>query len=360
MNKTSYGNPVYIALEGKFSPAASTNPEPVFEISIDPQEQKIKLEKTQGKGFLRFESTQAMFIQKGEHINIGLWSIKNKKLLGTLTNVAGQWSTEDLHKIIQELKQAGVKVKEKIDVASTNARPEHSPPPAPKVLPYLYEVFDEDIKDNSKRGKYALTFLWIKIGLAILLSFIMLLTVGSFQSGGTMVSTFVLSFLLLVVIGLLAFLADIIVFLFWLRRAYANLVKAGCHMNFPDWFVGITYFIPIISWFLPYIIIKEIWKKTQLKIQESVPDYKVKNSALINFWWIASSIFQLIYIYIQLVARTATTVGEKTTILNYTMGLIVIALPLLFVFPVIFMRIIKQEKRLYKLYLKLKVASVGE
>ena len=281
-------------------------------------------------------------------------------LLGTLTNVAGQWSTEDLHKIIQELKQAGVKVKEKVD----NARPEHSPPPAPQTLPYLYEVFDQDIKDNSKRGKYALTFLWIKIGLALVLGFIMLLTLGFFQSGGTIAPASALpvmqALVLLIIIVMLAFLADIIVFLFWLRRAYANLVKAGCHMNFPDWFVGITYFIPIISWFLPYIIIKEIWKKTQLKIQESVPDYKVKNSALINFWWIASSIFQLIYIYIQVVNSTATTVDEKMTILNYTMGLMVIALPILFVFPVIFMRIIKQEKRLYKLYLKLKVASVGE
>jgi len=367
MTESTRANPVYVALESKFSPSAANTPEPIFEISINPDTQKISLEKLQGRGFLRFEATQVMFIQKGDLINIGLWSIKNKKLLGTLTNQQGQWSTEDLQQIRQEFKAAGVKVKEKVQTGLNTTSESSS---------YVYDTFEEDIRDNLQRGNTTLTFLWIKVGLAILVVASIILVVLYLVSGGTFSPNTAANLpYAIVVFRYMIFvltIAELVVYLFWLRRAYANLRKAGADTRFSDQYVAWSYFIPIIWWIHPFMILKEIWQKTQLKIKELVPSYKLRGAGLINAWWIASLFVQLSLIYVWFKLRMMGNelmrgdlslvdyLKQSESLMRYQGFVGIVAFIFMIIFIVIFSRILQVEKHLYKIFLRLKVNSLGQ
>ncbi len=365
MNESPHTNPVYVALEDKFTASASTtNPEPVFEISIDPVARKIHLEKTLGKGFLRFEATQAMYIQKGDNIKIGLWSIKNKKLLGTLTNQQGQWSTEDLQKIGEELKTVGVKFKEKqqvsrIATAKTNA--------------FNNNGFEERIKDNADIGKVTLILTWVKIGLVCSAVVMVLAGILYVRSGGELSMNGLSNASYVVGLGWYLFwgviFAELILYVLWATRVYTNLRRLGCEMKLSDQQVGWSFFVPIAWWIYPYLIVKEIWKKIQLKIKEVLPGQKVRGAAWINIWWLANVFFQLSLIYIWIRSRMISSAAlrdfnfdyvQEAENLGYYIKIVgIIAFIFMFVFPIFFAQIIKQEKRLYRIVHKLKANSVS-
>lgn len=77
-----------------------------------------------------------------------------------------------------------------------------------------------------------------------------------------------------------------ILFLVWFYRSYKNLHIAGMHPRFrPGWAVG-SFFIIILNFFLPYIIMQEIWAKTQqIGIPKAHHKYIPKTSPFIIVWW---------------------------------------------------------------------------
>lgn len=82
------------------------------------------------------------------------------------------------------------------------------------------------------------------------------------------------------IIYLFGYIATIIVFLLWIHRVSGNLKALGVeHQRFsPCWAVG-WWFIPIMSLFRPYQVMKEIWV-------QSYP-YKAYDpvSPLLGPWW---------------------------------------------------------------------------
>ncbi|OJJ18742.1 hypothetical protein BKI52_24385 [marine bacterium AO1-C] len=364
MNESTRANPVYVALESKFSPSSADTPEPVFEISIDPSTQKINLQKAQGGGFLRFETTQVKFIQIEDVIKIELWSIKNNKLLGTLTNKEGQWSTEDLLQIRQELKIARVQIQEKV---------QHRPGMNTSSNANLYNSFEGGLKDNADIGKVTLILSWAKIGIICL--FVVLVFGGVLYLKNS--SGFNLNALLnayyIVGAGLFIFcgviLAELILYVLWATRAYTNLRRLGCNMKFSDRQVGWSFFIPITWWIYPYLIVKEIWKKIQLRIKDVVPEQVVRGAALINIWWAVNVFFQLSVIYVWVKSRILLSkmvdnmhmggsstdyFKEAESLSNYNNIVNIIAFIFMFIFPIFFAQILKQEKRLYRIFFKLR------
>ena len=370
MNESTRANPIYVALDSKFAPSSANTPEPVFEISIDPSTQKINLEKAQGGGFLRFETSLVRYIQKEDVVTIELWSIKNKKLLGTLTNKEGQWSTEDLLKIRQELKIGGAQVQERV---------QHRPGTNTSFTADLYNSFEGGLKDNADIGKIALILTWAKIGL-ICLCIVMVFGGVLYlkNSSGFNMNSFLNAYYIFGV-GWIVFcgviLAELILYVLWATRAYTNLRRLGANMRFSDRQVGWSFFIPITWWIYPYFIVKEIWKKIQLRIQDVLPEQRVRGAALINIWWAANVFFQvsLIYIWVKTRIMASALISElqmggsgadyiqEAENLNRYSGITgIIAFVFMFIFPIFFARILKQEKRLYRIFLKLKVNSVGQ
>ena len=139
--------------------------------------------------------------------------------------------------------------------------------------------------------------------------------------------------------------------------------------NFSNRYVVWLYVIPLVWWVYPYLVTKEIWRKTQLKLKEAILDYKRRGAILINIWWMISVVTQVGMLYIIIrneVMKAAVEQGrqsigsyfeERAILLDIGLILLVIMILNMFIFPVIFTRIIKQEKLLYKVFVELKTRN---
>lgn len=92
------------------------------------------------------------------------------------------------------------------------------------------------------------------------------------------------------VIGILqtlTYLISVFFFLFWFRRAYANLERADIKIKHDNSWAVWSFIVPIISLFRPLQIMKEIWIKTQKKVKQLDPTYITNyNTTPIILWWV--------------------------------------------------------------------------
>ncbi len=151
-----------------------------------------------------------------------------------------------------------------------------------------------ELKDNSKRAKNTIVALWIVliiIVISTISSYLELSLLKRFQNEEIIdISIFDENDLRVFIIGIIQFASNItffILFLFWFRRAYANLHRLNikylkCKDNMAVW----GWFIPIIFLFRPVQIMSEIWDETQIQIKKYDKEYSVKSGGvLIGVWW---------------------------------------------------------------------------
>lgn len=82
------------------------------------------------------------------------------------------------------------------------------------------------------------------------------------------------------------YIVTIIFFLNWFRRAYGNINRIGIQTKFSEKMSIWAFFIPFISLYRPYQIMKEIWVQIQVKIRDLSPGYFVeRSSTLMSIWW---------------------------------------------------------------------------
>ena len=96
--------------------------------------------------------------------------------------------------------------------------------------------------------------------------------------------------LLIAQIGLGSLALAAVTFLIWLYRASKNLAPLGTQNQeySPGWAVG-YWFIPIVSFFVPYQVVKEIWKGSLPEPYSQIPtaSAELPTSPLLLPWWIA-------------------------------------------------------------------------
>ena len=79
-----------------------------------------------------------------------------------------------------------------------------------------------------------------------------------------------------------------VLFLLWVRRAYQNIQAFGCggldySPNSAVW----AFFIPIVSWFRPYLVVKEIWAASDpLKAPSDITWKSTRPPTLFILWWL--------------------------------------------------------------------------
>ncbi len=113
------------------------------------------------------------------------------------------------------------------------------------------------------------------------------------------------------ILQLLMLVATSIAFLFWVHRANKNLRAFGeTNLRFtPGWAVG-YWFVPIVSLWYPYKIVKEIWEWSvpQDRIQGREPS----GASLIGWWWASFIIMGFSGQAASRAASSATTVDSLT------------------------------------------------
>ncbi len=100
-----------------------------------------------------------------------------------------------------------------------------------------------------------------------------------------------------------------VVFLVWKYSAYKNLQNFRCLglEASPGWAAG-SYFVPIISFYRPYLIMQEIWKGSDPQSEPYSANWSLgRGSSLISFWWFGYLVFCVTMVVI---AMTTTMKNE--------------------------------------------------
>ena len=82
----------------------------------------------------------------------------------------------------------------------------------------------------------------------------------------------------------LVYIISAVTFIQWFRRGYYNLsIRARCDSE--DKWALIAWFIPVISLFRPYQIMKEMWLETSRMVAMKFDGFSTYSSLIIGVWW---------------------------------------------------------------------------
>jgi len=84
---------------------------------------------------------------------------------------------------------------------------------------------------------------------------------------------------------IVAYIASVVFFILWFRRAYFNLaVRTGNTQHSEGWAAG-SWFVPIISLYRPYHIMKELDEETSELLSTATKKEVATNTFIIGTWW---------------------------------------------------------------------------
>lgn len=162
------------------------------------------------------------------------------------------------------------------------------------ILERNIELAQVTIWDNSRRVKQLMVVFWILVGMTVigvLSDYMELELLKAIQSGIALdqeeISANDLRQGVIAILQTGLYIASIIVFLQWFRRAYGNLHRLGInYLRHKESMAIWAWMIPIICVFRPVQIMNEIWKETQKGIKKYDSTFSIKNGELIiGLWW---------------------------------------------------------------------------
>ncbi len=148
------------------------------------------------------------------------------------------------------------------------------------------------VRPNSERAKIAQVLIWCVMGISIV-------SIGSSYMQLNLLEAvkneeFVTEQMLnnndmregvLAMLYLMVYIISTITFIKWFRRAYYNMnIRTNCSHS-EGWAAG-SWFVPIISLYMPYKIMEEMWNQaTRIIKVESESNKETGNKTLIGIWW---------------------------------------------------------------------------
>lgn len=86
------------------------------------------------------------------------------------------------------------------------------------------------------------------------------------------------------IIYLMIYITSAVFFIRWFKSAYSNLAKRSI-TNEKESMAIWSWFIPFISLYKPYLMMKEMFTDSSLKIRLKDQNYKEKDTDILGFWW---------------------------------------------------------------------------
>ncbi|MET0760679.1 MAG: DUF4328 domain-containing protein [Flavobacterium sp.] len=193
------------------------------------------------------------------------------------------------------------------------------------------------IRPNIKRAKIAQLFVWIVMGLdiiSIFSSYLQYNLLKSLQNNEEVTEQMLNSNdareQIIAILYLVVFIISAITFIQWFRRAYYNLnIRTNC--NHSDGWAAGSWFVPIISLFRPYQIMKEMWDKTTGMIQSKSLKKEENSTIIFGLWWTLWIVSNYLGQYVLKSTFKAETVENflNSTIGDMTLSIIGIPLAIL-------------------------------
>jgi Domain of unknown function (DUF4328) len=149
------------------------------------------------------------------------------------------------------------------------------------------------LKPNGQRAKNAITLIWIVLTLEIISLISEYFQYGLLQNAqnGIEISIEVadandMRQRIIGILYLIALIVSAVTFIQWFRRAYYNLQLKTNHLTYSDGLAAGSWFIPIICFYRPYQIMKELYHETKsLLMKNKINFSQVFNNSSLGLWW---------------------------------------------------------------------------
>jgi hypothetical protein len=145
-----------------------------------------------------------------------------------------------------------------------------------------------EVRDNSERAKWALYSFYAVLALlpiSLLSGYLEYQLLTDIIDGSfTDESRATRNDLRQGVIGItqfILFIATVVFFIRWFRRAYFNLTQVGVRTEFQEGWAAGSWFVPFLNLVRPYQIMREIWVETQRALGTNT----MVSTRLVGFWW---------------------------------------------------------------------------
>ncbi|MDR1092057.1 MAG: DUF4328 domain-containing protein [Prevotella sp.] len=153
----------------------------------------------------------------------------------------------------------------------------------------------EKLRPNDQRARYAIAMIWVilflntailildLIGLMIYEGFIPVEAMSDFLVWLYLTGHWYASILVLI-----AAIVSIVAFIMWFRRAYYNLGLRYKDRLYGDAWTLWAWFIPFINWYMPFQIMKDLYKQTEKYMTFCMNEpYKGNlKTNYVNLWWV--------------------------------------------------------------------------
>lgn len=151
----------------------------------------------------------------------------------------------------------------------------------------------ENLKPNARRAKIATTLIWIVLAFDVLKFFSDALEYNLLQNAANAievtedeVSWNDLRQQALSIGYLLVFIISGITFIQWFRRAYYNLGTRLSDLDYKDSWAAGCWFVPIISLYRPFQMMRELYERTERLLQEKGSEQLPERKAfMLGLWW---------------------------------------------------------------------------
>ncbi len=194
----------------------------------------------------------------------------------------------------------------------------------------------ENLRPNEQRAKNAITLIWIVLALEIIslisgyFQYDLLQTVakGGEISNETATANDTRE-QLIGVIYMIVYIISAVTFIKWFRRAYFNLHQRVNHLSQTEGWAAGSWFVPIVSLYRPYQIMKELYQETkELLVKNGLGVNENFTTNSLGWWWTLWIINNFIGQFVTRYSLKAESIDELTTSTIASMFSNIIGIPL--------------------------------
>ena len=191
-----------------------------------------------------------------------------------------------------------------------------------------------NLRPNKQRARNAIMLIWIVMGLEVVLlisGYLQYELLNQWANGGEISIESADSNdsreQILGIVYMIAYILSSVMFIQWFRRAYYNLHQKINHLSYSEGWAAGAWFVPILSLFRPYQIMKELYNETKnLLLKNELNISKSFSTNLVGLWWtlwiIGNFLGQAVF------RMNAETIDELTTMTMVSMASNVFGIPL--------------------------------
>lgn len=172
----------------------------------------------------------------------------------------------------------------------------------------------QSLLPNEQRAKSAEILIWIVLVMKVVLFFntynqFTYLSSASFDRQSVeKLESMISPTIFLSVVYMILFLIAGIMFIQWFRRAYFNLHMRVKNLEYSEGWAAGGWFVPIVGYFVPYVIMKDLYTRSEAYLKEHYEGYIPWLSlTTIGIWWGLWVVSNVLSTIESIMIRTATS-----------------------------------------------------